>query len=67
MQQPINFLQPNSGAPFTNGAISEDELEHVIGGLARAWVEEIAPAPVRPEAAVGQLAWDRATGPAGAE
>ncbi len=66
MKQPINFLQPNSGAPFTNGAISEDELEHVIGGLARAWVEQIAPAPVRPAVAVGHLAWDPTTSPPGA-
>ena len=67
MQQPINLHWTDIGAPFTDGAISEDELEHVIGGLARAWIEQLKPASARPEGGVVNLTWNAATAPSSAE
>ncbi len=44
----LNFLNAkasNPGVPFERDAISEDELENVVGGLARAWIEPLPPTP----------------------
>ncbi|MEO8333857.1 MAG: hypothetical protein ABI664_02720 [bacterium] len=59
----LNSKAPNFGAPFEQGAISEEELENVVGGLARAWIEPLSPAPSVRGTPRDQSAWGSQTGP----
>lgn len=53
----MNSHASNPGLPFEHGAISEEELENVVGGLARAWIEPLAPAPTIRDAPRDPTSW----------
>jgi hypothetical protein len=56
MRKSSNSLTSDGSAPFEREAISEEELDQVVGGLARAWTESLTSAAARREAPAG-TAW----------
>ena len=50
-----SVVRPLHAAPadVADGELSDDELEHVVGGLARAWFEGVPSTPVMPDFPTG--------------